>query len=399
MRTTVKTHEDFQETVRAIVNKRYGKPPLAFGLGIKRSKNNSCLDVLFPSIHWSNNKEPLYFETAIILQEIIDYPYYPPYENGFAVLTQKHLERAFHIFKPFHKEKSFYPNVLLLGQLLKNYNPNSDAYQKIEIIVYFLFDKDQPVANTEEAYFKLQCLSQRHAKPNTLNLEGIFGKLQNIAWTNLGPILPEDLESECIKATLKNEPLTVSHVDKFPHMVQYHIPRGVRIASGAQVRLGAHCAEGTTVMPAGYINFNAGTLGNAMIEGRVSAGVVVGKDSDLGGGVSVMGTLSGGNKHVISIGEKCLLGANSGTGISLGFGCTIAAGVYVTAGAKIRMYDAEKNPVDLKNNIVKEGENIVKGSDLNGREQLLFLTDSQTGHLICRPNPKTITLNSSLHKV
>ena len=257
--------------------------------------------------------------------------------------------------------------------------------------------KDVAVENAVEGYFKLQCLSQLHVKPHGLSLEGVFGKLNNVAWTNQGPILPEDLSEERIKATFKGETLNVTHVDKFPYMVDYHVPNGVRIASASQVRLGAHAAEGTTVMPAGYINCNAGTLGNAMIEGRVSAGVVVGHDSDLGGGVSIMGTLSGGNKNVISIGDKCLLGANSGTGISLGFGCTIAAGVYVTAAAKVWLYDEEKNPIDIHGNSVSEGENIVKGAELNGKDKLLFLLDSTNGHLTCRPNPKTIELNASLH--
>lgn len=365
------------------------KKPLAFGFGIKRSRKNTTLDVHFPLIHWKNA-----FKTAEILQKISNYS---SQENGFATLEKKDLEKALEHFKPFEEEKKSHPNIVLLEQLLKH-SSQKNAYQKIEIIIYFLFDKNTKIENTESAYFKLQCLSQRRIKPHEANLEGIFGKLQNIAWTNYGPILPEDLELERVKAAVKNRPLTVRHVDKFPYMVNYHIPKGVRIAAGARVRLGAYCAEGTTVMPAGYINFNAGTLGNAMIEGRVSAGVTIGKDSDVGGGASIMGTLSGGNKNVIQIGEKCLLGANSGTGISLGFGCTIAAGVYVTASSKIRLYDKNKNPINLKNEPVKEGENIVKGMALNGKAKLLFLIDNETGHLICRPNLKTIALNNELHK-
>ena len=150
-------------------------------------------------------------------------------------------------------------------------------------------------------------------------------------------------------------------------------------------------------MPAGYVNFNAGTLGNAMIEGRVSGGVVVGKNSDIGGGASIMGTLSGGNKNVISIGEKCLLGANAGTGISLGDGCTVAAGAYITAAAKVSLYNGDKQPVDIDGNVVEEGSNVVKGMELNGRSYMLYLQDSNSGKLIARPNTKLIELNESLH--
>lgn len=382
------TLEQFKEYVQKINAKPSYTKPLAFGLGIRRSKAGKTLDVNFPAINWDSA-----FGTAALLQDVTGYE---TNSNGFVVLTKAQLQKAFDNFSAFHHEIEKHPNITLLQQLLENYN-QPKGYQEIDLIAYFLFDKDTAVADAVEGYFKLQCLSQLHVQPHGLSLEGVFGKLNNIAWTNQGPVLPEDLSEERIKATFKGDVLQVSHVDKFPYMVDYHVPNGVRIASGSQVRLGAHTAVGTTVMPAGYINFNAGTLGNAMIEGRVSAGVVVGHDSDLGGGVSIMGTLSGGNKNVISIGDKCLLGANAGTGISLGFGCTIAAGVYVTAAAKIRMYNEKNEPVNLEGAIVSEGDNIVKGAALNGKDKLLFLLDSTNGHLICRPNPKTIELNASLH--
>lgn len=382
------TKEKFNEYVQKITKRPNHADPLAFGLGIRRSKSNKTLDVHFPSINWNRA-----FGTSALFQDLVGHT---GKTNGFSILTKKMLQKAFDNFQAFHSEMDQHPNILLIKELLDNYN-QPKGYSEIDVIVYFLFDKDAAVESPEEGYFKLQCLSQLHVLPHGLSLEGVFGKLNNIAWTNKGPILPEDLDAERIKATFQGLPLQVSHVDKFPYMVDYHVPDGVRIASGSQVRLGAHTAIGTTVMPAGYINFNAGTLGNAMIEGRVSAGVVVGHDSDLGGGVSIMGTLSGGNKNVISIGDKCLLGANSGTGISLGFGCTIAAGVYVTAAAKIRMYNEKKEPINLDGTVVAEGANIVKGAQLNGRDQLLFLLDSTNGHLICRPNPKTIELNASLH--
>lgn len=382
------TIENFKEYVQNITSTPNYAKPLAFGLGIRRSKGEKTLDVNYPAINWDTA-----FGTAALLQDVTGYS---SNENGFVQVSKEQLQKAYDNFSAFHSEIEKHPNIVLIKQLLDNYN-QPEGYQTIDVVAYFLFDKDTAVDTAVEAYFKLQCLSQLHVKPHGLSLDGVFGKLNNVAWTNQGPILPEDLSAERIKATFKGETLNVTHVDKFPYMVDYHVPNGVRIASASQVRLGAHAAVGTTVMPAGYINFNAGTLGNAMIEGRVSGGVVVGHDSDLGGGVSIMGTLSGGNKNVISIGDKCLLGANAGTGISLGFGCTIAAGVYVTAAAKVWMYNKEKQPIDINGTVVEEGQNIVKGAELNGREKLLFLLDSTNGHLVCRPNLKTIELNESLH--
>jgi len=382
------TIENFKEYVQNITSKAGYAKPLAFGLGIRKSKGEKTLDVNYPAINWDAA-----FGTAALLQDITGFS---SDKNGFVTVSKEQLQKAYDNFAAFHSEIEKHPNIVLIKQLLDNYN-QPEGYQTVDVVAYFLFNKDTAVENAVEAYFKLQCLSQLHVIPHGISLEGVFGKLNNIAWTNQGPILPEDLSAERIKATFKGASLNVTHVDKFPYMVDYNVPNGVRIASASQVRLGAHVAQGTTVMPAGYINFNAGTLGNAMIEGRVSGGVVVGHDSDLGGGVSIMGTLSGGNKNVISIGDKCLLGANSGTGISLGFGCTIAAGVYVTAAAKIWMYNVEKQPIDINGNVVEEGNNIVKGAELNGKEKLLFLLDSTNGHLVCRPNMKTIELNESLH--
>lgn len=383
------TIEAFKTYVASVEAKEGYTKSLAFGLGIRRSKGDKVLDVNFPSINWNSA-----FGTAALLQDVVGFS---GASNGYVTVSKAQLQQAYDNFQAFHNEIEKHPNIILIKQLLDHFDTPQNTYQTVDVVAYFLFDKDQPVADAVEGYFKLQCLSQLHVLPHGLSLEGVFGKLNNIAWTNHGPILPEDVSAERIKATFKGANIIVSHVDKFPYMVNYHVPNGVRIASGSQVRLGAHCAVGTTVMPAGYINFNAGTKGNAMIEGRVSAGVVVGHDSDLGGGVSIMGTLSGGNKNVISIGDKCLLGANAGTGISLGFGCTIAAGVYVTAAAKVWLYDADRKPIDINGNSVAEGENIVKGAELNGKEKLLFLLNSTNGHLECRPNPKTIELNEALH--
>ena len=362
--------------------------PLAFGLGIRKKKNDTTLEVFYPSINFKSSSK-----TAAVLQEILGYR---GQENGFAVISSDQVNLALDKIKVFENDIQNHPNLKLLKQF-SNAHPNSDTYHSLDFIAYFLFDKNKEVENAEEGYFKIQCLSQLLVQPHNINVNSIFSKMNIVAWTNKGPILPEDLANQKMKWTFAGEELVVSHVDKFPYMVNFHVPQGVRVVSGSQVRLGAYLSNGTTVMPAGYVNFNAGTLGNAMVEGRISGGVVVGKDSDLGGGASIMGTLSGGNKNVISIGEKCLLGANAGTGISLGDGCTIAAGVYITAASKISLYNVDKLPVNLAGQVVSEGENIVKGYELDGKSYLLYLSDSQTGKLIARPNTKVIELNESLH--
>lgn len=383
------TIETFEKQISEIQKNNNYKAPIAFGLGIRRMKANKVLDILFPKINYQQNEKTFtaFFEELGIEAN----------KNQCLSISSEQLQNVFDYFKPFHNEIEKHANLKLIKQFIDQpLQPN--AYAQSDIVFYSLYNPDQDVEDANEAYFKLQCMSQRHVKPHEINLSGVFGKLNNIAWSNFGPILPEDLEEFRLITQLQGKQLIVSHVDKFPYLVNYHLPSGVRIASGSQVRLGAYLGEGTTVMPAGYINFNAGTEGNAMVEGRISAGVMVSKDSDIGGGASIMGTLSGGNKNVISIGSKCLLGANAGTGISLGFGCTVAAGVYITAGSKVSLYNAEKQPIDINGHIVEEGKNIVKGIELNGRDKLLFINDSQTGKLTCRPNPKTIELNESLHK-
>ncbi|MEC8798426.1 MAG: tetrahydrodipicolinate N-succinyltransferase N-terminal domain-containing protein, partial [Pseudomonadota bacterium] len=225
-------------------------------------------------------------------------------------------------------------------------------------IVIQNLEKDIPISSIYDAYLKLYLLSLREVKPNSLNLDGIFDALPNIAWTNIGPVDPNEVEG--MRAEHQN--IIVKSVDKFPCMTDYVIPSGVRIADGSRVRLGAYLSEGTTVMHEGFINFNAGTLGSAMIEGRISAGVIVGKNSDLGGGCSTMGTLSGGNNVKISVGEDCLLGANSGLGIPLGDRCIVEAGLYLTAGSKVERKDNEGKVIET-----------VKASELSNHNDLLFI--------------------------
>jgi len=236
--------------------------------------------------------------------------------------------------------------------------------------------------SASDAYLRLHLLSHRLIKPHSAVMDGIFGLLTNVVWTSAGPCAVEGFEEVRAGLRLKFGHVTVFGVDKFPRMVDYIIPTGVRIADADRVRLGAHLAPGTTVMHEGFVNFNAGTLGTSMVEGRISAGVVVGDGSDVGGGASIMGTLSGGGKEVISVGEKCLLGANSGLGISLGNNCVIEAGTYITAAAKVRLPDGE----------------IVKAGALSGANDLLFRRNSLDGCLEVVARTGTWGgLNSILH--
>lgn len=232
-------------------------------------------------------------------------------------------------------------------------------------IVSIEIDLDKAPDSVSDAYLRLHLLSHRVIKPHGANVDGIFGILNNVVWTSVGPCPVENFEITRANLKKKFGAITVLAVDKFPRMVDYVIPSGVRIADADRVRLGAHLASGTTVMHEGFVNFNAGTLGTSMVEGRISAGVIVGDGTDVGGGASIMGTLSGGGKEIISVGEKCLLGANSGLGISLGNNCVIEAGTYITAAAKVRLPDGE----------------IVKASTLSGANNLLFRRNSLDGCL------------------
>jgi 2,3,4,5-tetrahydropyridine-2-carboxylate N-succinyltransferase len=259
---------------------------------------------------------------------------------------------------------------------------SDDARGVTRELVSLEIDLAQAPKDARDAYLRLHLLSHRLVKPHGQSLDGIFGLLANVVWTSAGPCAVEGFELTRARLKAKFGHLTVFAVDKFPRMVDYVIPSGVRIADADRVRLGAHLASGTTVMHEGFINFNAGTLGASMVEGRISAGVVVGDGTDVGGGASIMGTLSGGGKEVISIGEKCLLGANSGLGISLGDNCVIEAGTYITAAAKVKLPDGE----------------IVKAASLSGANNLLFRRNSLTGGLEAVMRTGTWGgLNSVLH--
>lgn len=385
----MKNTTDFEQYVSNIESGQGYEKPLAFAIGIRRQRHGKTLDVLYPAI---NHKTEMAI-AAIMIAETG----YTAGQNGFAQVPIKIMDHLTELFASFGNTMTEAATLRQLKACTLQ-KPAPHPYHEVDHILYFLYDPSSHVESVEEAYFKLQAISQRHFRPHELGLENLFATLPNLAWTNRGPMHPQDVDQERICALLAGNPLQVSHVDKFPYLVNYHIPTGVRIAAGSQVRLGAYLGEGTTVMPAGYINFNAGTAGKAMVEGRISSGVFVEQETDIGGGASIMGTLSGGNKNVISVGSKCLLGANSGTGISLGFGCTIAAGTYITAGSKVSLYNQQNQPVNLGGQSVAEGQNVVKALSLNNRDHLLFYQDSTSGKLICKPNPHTIELNPALHK-
>ena len=282
----------------------------------------------------------------------------------------------------------YFPNIEFANKKTdtKNINALSDSQELIKLD-WSEVDLKNPIEKVSDAYFKLHLISNKFVLPNTINLDGLFECLPNVAWTNNGPISIEEIEERLNKSKLEGNDFFIRSLDKFPCLTDYVIPKKVRIADASRVRLGAYLSEGTTVMHEGFINFNAGTLGKAMIEGRISAGVVIGDNSDLGGGSSTMGTLSGGNNTKISIGKNCLLGANSGIGISLGDDCTVEAGLYITSGTKVNIINKENNK-----------ENIVKAIELSGKSNLLYMRDSLSGKVVAKINKSKSQLNKILHK-
>ncbi|MEL0621987.1 2,3,4,5-tetrahydropyridine-2,6-dicarboxylate N-succinyltransferase [Marinomonas arenicola] len=253
-------------------------------------------------------------------------------------------------------------------------------------VVLCVLATNEAPTNPAEAYLKLQLISHRLAQPHSVVLDDMFGLLINTAWTSEGPIDVRELADRQLSARMQGRTIEVFSVDKFPKMLNFVVPTGIRVGDGARIRLGAHLGEGTTVMHEGFVNFNAGTLGSSMVEGRISAGVVVGNGSDLGGGCSTMGTLSGGGNIVIGVGEKCLIGANAGIGIGLGDRCTVESGLYITAGSKVAVLDENNQVVST-----------VKARELSGQSDLLFRRNSETGAIECKTNKTAIALNEALH--
>ena len=294
--------------------------------------------------------------------------------KGIANLSSKgEMLDVFFPYVEFGEEK-------ITGEIT-NINDNS---MKIVEISWTEKDLERPIENIIDAYLKLHLLSYKLVLPNSLNLDGLFLNIPNVVWTNQGPISLDEIDERLIASKINKNELYIRSIDKFPCLTDYIVPQKVRIADSSRVRLGAYLSEGTTIMHEGFVNFNAGTLGKAMIEGRISAGVVIGANTDLGGGSSTMGTLSGGNNTKISIGDNCLLGANSGIGISLGDNCTVEAGLYITAGTKITILDGKESK-------------LIKASEISGIENTLFFRDSTTGKVIAKQNKKISKLNKELH--
>lgn len=341
-------------------------PSIGLGLGSKNS-NGQWLEVYYPT-PWTNPPEAVLNALIKVLGQ--------SGKNATTELNEDQMAQLSENLKPL-------PEAAELLERLNGLRGAGENRAKVLSLIYH----DQELADVPQIYLALHLLSHRQVKPHGVNLAGIFGKLPNLAWTNQGPVDLDDLETARINARLKDETLHVRLVDKFPPMTDYVVPKGVRIGDASRVRLGAYLGEGTTVMHEGFVNFNAGTMGESMIEGRISAGVVIGKGSDLGGGCSTMGTLSGGNNVIISIGESCLIGANAGVGLPLGDRCTIEAGLYVTAGSKVRLLD-EKGQTTAT----------VKARELALKDDLLFRRNSTDGAIECLTNKTAIQLNEELHK-
>ncbi len=334
---------------------------LGIGLASKNLKGD-VLDVFYPLVQLDPSK-------ALADALTLEHP---------ALATADFVEVSLDALEPLSVHLPEIETIQALASKRANPHPVS--------LLVTLLAEDTAVRSTPGAYLKLHLLSLRMVRPNSMNLEGIYVNLPNVAWSAEGPIDLSELSEQQLKARLEGRTLDILSVDKFPKMTNYVVPSGVRIADAARVRLGAYVGDGTTVMHEGFINFNAGAEGPNMVEGRISQGVFVAKGSDLGGSASTAGTLSGGGNLVISIGEDCLISANAGTGISLGDRCTIEAGLYITPGTVIEVLDDTLAPVKK-----------VKARELNGQSDLLFIRHSQTGQVQCRTNKKAIALNEMLH--
>lgn len=346
------------------------KGPVAYALGwsfvtIDGDSATKLLDADFHAVNFQDNAG-----VAALLSEVVSSG--RNLETGFYHLTEKMIRRLHLMLMPFRTTGGDHPNLDTFEIMDRQANiapfdtglPNR---RRAPVLAVIMSLDDAPVS-VPDAYLRLYLLSMRHVKPHKVNLSDVFKVLNNVVWTNFGPVDPDHFDELRRKIRAHGKHIHVYSVDKFPRMLDYYVPSGVRIGDGARVRLGAYLGEGTTVMHEGFVNFNAGTEGPGMVEGRISAGVLVGPHSDLGGSSSTMGTLSGGGNEVISVGHSCLLGANSGIGISLGDHCTVEAGLYITAGT----------PVTL---ITDNGEEVLKARRLSGRSNLLFRRNGLTGRI------------------
>ena len=373
--TAPATVEAFKAHVAEIESRAGYRRPAAFALGLATvAPSGKVLDTSFPMVNLAEN-----FGAAAIFADVAGSA---AMITGAVSLSAVQLDRIVAAFAAFDGDGVIHPNIDAAKAARRGLEAAPLLGGARQAVAVFIGELTDSPTGPSDVYLRLHLLSHRKVKPHGISLDGAFGHLNNVAWTNLGPFDPDGFDAVRFGVRADGTEVQVHSVDKFPRMTDYVIPSGVRIADADRVRLGAHLAEGTTVMHEGFCNFNAGTLGASMVEGRISAGVVVGAGSDIGGSASIMGSLSGGGKQTISIGEKCLLGANSGIGISLGDNCIVEAGCYITAGSLIALPDGR----------------VVKALDLSGKSNMLFRRHSQTGALEMRPNGITWDgLNTSLH--
>ena len=379
MTDALTTMEAFQEYVDLIEAHPNYKRPRAFAVGIAYLDSGAnLLDTYFPLVNYEEN-----YGTAAVLAAHVNHSH----GTGSYVLGHRDLHEILYRFAAFENDGKSHANIDVLRAL--SHRCRLDDHRRIMVVAFLgAEDDDEGPQGVPDVYLRLHLLSHRRVLPNTIGASpgAILPKLPNVAWTSEGPVAPTEVSQRQFDARLNGSSLRVYGVDKLPHMLDYVVPSGVRIADSARVRLGAYVGDGTTVMPAGFINFNAGTLGKAMIEGRVSQGVIVGDGSDLGGAASTQGTMSGGSNVVVSIGERTLIGALAGVGISLGDDCIVAAGVYVMPTTDVFLRDTEGKHLRK-----------VKAYELSGENGLMFV-QTASGAIQAKPNKKAVELNPILHK-
>jgi 2,3,4,5-tetrahydropyridine-2-carboxylate N-succinyltransferase len=374
--------EAFTALVQSVESQPGYQRPAAFAVGLAHlgipqdgAQGQKILDTWYPVVNHGEN-----FGSAAVLAQVTGYK--AGAKTHYLSIDQ--VERALGHFAPFLGDGKYHANIVAL-QSLRQALLAAKSINGVEVprqvVVTFISDLTHKPVDAHDVYLRLHLLSHRKVKPHGQNLEGVFGLLNNVVWTNHGPFDPESFDRVRMQLHGAGAEVRVHSVDKFPRMVDYVVPTGVRIADADRVRLGAHLSDGTTVMHEGFCNFNAGTLGKSMVEGRISAGVVIGNGTDIGGGASIMGTLSGGGKEVISLGQDCLLGANAGLGISLGNGCTVESGLYITASSKVKLPDGR----------------IIKAAELSGHDDLLFRRNSQSGAIEVIAKKNQVVLNAALH--
>ena len=376
--TSFATKDDVLAHIGALTASPEWSAPAAFAVGLATISNvgdgTKVLDTYFPFV---NRDENVGF-AALVLDAAG-----APAASGTTVLDRAVLERCAAMLEPVVADGGDHPNARLLPTLLAALDSAAPLGPARRVpVITVIADLDAPIVDTHDAFLRLHLLSSRKIRPHGCSLDGLFGALNNVVWTDAGPFDPDGFEAVRADLRVQGRTLVVRSLDKFPPLLDHVLPSGVRVADASRVRLGAYLGDGTTVMHEGFVNFNAGTEGPAMVEGRISAGVFVGASSDIGGGASIMGTLSGGGKEVVSIGSGCLLGANAGIGISLGDNCVVEAGLYVTAGTIVTLPDGAT----------------CKAGALSGRSDMLFRRNSRSGAVEMLPQVADWGgLNTSLH--